>query len=187
MHMHDQALQTAFEMSLDANEFWPSPHRPPLPGRMRASPALASIDLHAWAAHQRGRYLNLLLYSKAWTRQTAVRGKFYWTSPLLSSAVGYIRKVLHTLVKSASSRNVFFYGMEKVGSSRQSYSFFLHLKFDKRHPKAEIVPAGSSVPSLMWINPDLFTRLDNWATCNSSLVLVLLLQGKKFLQGTKVF
>jgi len=161
-------LQTAFEMSLDANEFWPSPHRPPLPGRMRAPPALASIDLHAWVTHQQGRYLNLLFYSKAWTRQTAVRGNFYWTSPLLSSAVGYIHKVLHALVKSASSHNVFFYGMEKVGSSRQSHSFFLHQKFDKRHLKTEIVPAGPSLLSLVWIYPGLFTRLDNWATCASS-------------------
>ncbi|KAH8770559.1 hypothetical protein BGZ57DRAFT_855861 [Hyaloscypha finlandica] len=146
-------LQTAFEIPLDANEFWPSPHRPPLPGRMRASPALASIDLHAWVTHQQGRYLNLLFYSKAWTRQTAVRGNFYWTSPLLSSAVGYIHKVLHALVKSASSHNVFFYGMEKVGSSRQSHSFFLHQKFDKRHLKTEIVPAGPSLLSLVWIYP----------------------------------
>jgi hypothetical protein len=188
MHMHDQAIQTAFEMSLDANECWPSPHRPPLPGRMRASPALASIDLHAWLTHQRGRYLNLLFYSKAWTRQTAVRGNFYWTSPLLSSAVGYIHKVLHTLVKSASSHNVFFYGMEKVGSSRQSHSFFLHQKFDKRHLKTEIVPAGPSLLSLVWIYPGLFTRLDNWATGASSWYSAqIIIARKKLLQGTKVF
>jgi hypothetical protein len=114
--------------------------------------------------------------------------KFLLDEPFTIFSCGIHPQVLHTLIKSASSHNVFFYGMEKVGSSRQSYSFFLHLKFDKRHLKTEIMPAGPSLLSLMWLYPGLFTRLDNWATGASSWYSVqIIIVREKFLQGTNVF